>query len=304
MLLLIGVLFNRVAAGQVTPFDNPETFSEDAVLLHFSGFPSFHPGKYLLQNWGVTFGGQGGVMTFLVSEEPQTCVGPPRPPLLILSNGIPENGRTELPLVIESDYALKRIGFFLATHDAQGGSQGDCGASDSVAVQAVHTITAFNHAGQLLGSVVQEGKWFFLGLEATGEEGISRVTIKSDQGIKGIRGLMLEHVSRPQFTTYLPQLADGAGVRSAITLLNLSETAARGTTRLYDSAGNGLELGGMDEASDFVLAPHSSRVITTNGDGELKTGYGVVTSNCPLQVQAVFTSVGDDGTVREAGSWV
>jgi len=33
----------------------------------------------------------------------------------------------------------------------------------------------------------------------------------------------------------------------------------------------------------------------------LKTGYGIVMSDCPFQVRAVYTSQESDGTVREAG---
>ena len=298
LLLLVVVLATCMAFAQVKPFGSADKFSTDAVLLNSNRWlPSRVPAKYLFSKWGVTLDGEKGAVTFFASEWPPLDIGPPHLPHAILSNGIPPDGTTTLPLEIESDQPLKKIGFIVVPHDAGLPVPPDYGH----ALPATTTITAFDDSGQVLGTVVEHQASIFVGLEAVGPEGISRVTIKSDQGIEGIENLILEFPSPRQFTTYLPQLANGEGLRSSITFLNLSDSTAKGAISVYDPAGAGLDLGGLGETTHFSIPPGASKALTTSGTGQLKIGYGEVTSDCPLQVQTVYTTSGSEGTVREAG---
>ncbi len=300
LLLLVVVLSTCMPFAQVKPFGSADRFSKDAVLLNSNRWlPSRSPAKYLFMKWGVTLDGERGAVTFYVGEWPPLDIGPPHLPHAILSNGIPPEGSTTLPLEIESDRPLKRIGFVLIPHDV--GLAVPPPIDVGFAVPATTTITAFDRSGQVLGTVVEHQAWIFVGLEAVGPEGISRVTIKSDQGIEGIENLIVEYPSRPQFTTYLPQLANGEGFRSSITFLNLSDSTAEGAISVYDPAGAGLDLGGLGETTHFSIPPGASKALMTSATGQLKTGYAVVTSDCPLQVQALYTTSGSEGTVREAG---
>jgi len=301
-LSIIVALCTCMVFAQVKPFNNPDRFSKEAVLLDihpcYPWLPPLSPAKYLFMKWGVTFDGEKGAVTFVAGP---LSSGPPQPGRCIISNGISEGVQTELPLVIESDFPLNRIGFILVPHDGGFWGPGPPQEGKGVGVPATTTITAFDDSGRVLGSVVEHEVWAFVGLEVAGPEPISRLAIKSDHAIEGIRRLMVEYVSRPQFITHLPQLANGGGLRSSITFLNLSDSTAGGTMRVYDSAGVALDLGGLGESAQITLAPRASKTLATNGDGGVTAGYGMVTSDCPLQVQCIYTTEESDETVREAG---
>ncbi len=288
LFLLLLVSFTCAAVAQVWPLTDTERFSTQAVLLDFAGSEYDTPAEKLFENWGISFRGEDGVRTWAV----QLCPGPaPCPPGLdILSN---QTSGHNLPLVINSDWPLHRIGFTLVPHNGSW--------NDPRPVSAKTTVTAFDQYGRLLGSIVKEGTRVFAGLEAVGKEKIARVTIDSEEAVEGIDDLILDYTSRPGFTTYLPQLADGGGVRSSVTFLNLSDSLATVRSRVYVGGGPA-KLGGFDPDTLFTLPPRSSRTLVTDGvNSELQAGYALVTSDCPLEVQAVYTTRESGDRVREAG---
>ena len=207
---------------------------------------------------------------------------------------MPGNGAvTELPLVIDSEQPLRRIGLTVVAHD---------GAEP---ILATSTVTAFDQYGRLLGSASQEGigTLNFMGLEAIGAEGISRVSIKCDRGVEGIEDLIVDYASPRVFTTYLPQVADGKGLRSSITFLNLSDSTANGVIKFFTQDGEGQDLGGLSQTTPVTIpwrGPGTQTIITSGGP-DLKSGYATVTSDCPLQVQVVFRIKDASGIERNVG---
>ena len=81
-----------------------------------------------------------------------------------------------------------------------------------------------------------------------------------------------------------PQVASGSGIDIEILLSNPATTENRGTLSFRDQTGNPLSLridGSLEDSVSFSIPAGGLLKITTEGDGELRSGYATVHSEAP-----------------------
>ena len=108
----------------------------------------------------------------------------------------------------------------------------------------------------------------------------------------------------------LPLVLNGGGRRSTIVLVNDSDAQRAGTVEFVDRCGARAPLGADSELMPYVIPPHASRVITTDGVGaRLDSGHAVVTPAGPQtapHAAVIVTSREGDVMISEslvAASW-
>ena len=204
------------------------------------------------------------------------------------------------PLIINFRYPVRRVGALL--------ENGTAGTKA--------TLTAFDALGNVLGEVEQGGLGgdLFLGIETMTNPRMwiskLRINYTGDGRDEQIDDLMVDYVSRPTFTTYLAQIADGplpsGALQTTIIVSNLTNTTARGELRLLDNGGLPLsyEMNGLPGSTfDLVIPPFSSQSFTSGGNTVPPTpGYACVESSVPVDGTAIFRVLDAQGTVTsEAG---
>ena len=187
-------------------------------------------------------------------------------------------------MIINFRYPVRRAGFQLEN-----------GTSNSRAI-----IKAFDALGNALGTIEQDGLAgeTFVGIEATTDPGIFKLTVDYGDGgpDEQIDDLMVDYQSRPTFTTYLAQIADGplpsGALQTTIVVSNLTNTTARGELRLLDDGGLPLsfEMNGIPGSTfDLLIPPFSSRSFTSGGNALPPTpGYACIQSTVPVDGTAIF----------------
>ncbi|MGH9342058.1 MAG: hypothetical protein ACRD1R_21345, partial [Acidobacteriota bacterium] len=209
--------------GQVTKLTGENVFSDNSVALHVGGLIEGAEAGNVWSEWGVTFKGSlpetvpRMVLVDITGQRP----GPPAQ-IGILLNGSRQESSANQALVADFIFPLRRVAFEL-WNDAS--------------VTATVTLAAFNLKGKMgLGPISQDLDLIyptFVGLETSAGEGISKVVI--DYGTleepEGIRSILLDYISRPEFIIYLPQIGDGIGsgvsLRTTITFLGQVERLHR-----------------------------------------------------------------------------
>ena len=152
----------------------------------------------------------------------------------------------------------------------------------------------------------------FVGIDAAATAGISKLTIDygSVANFEQIDELIIEYPTRPSFSTYLAQIADGpfptGSLQTTIVVSNLSNTTATGSLRLLNKEGQPLsfEMNGTP-GSTFSLSipPLSSKSFASSGNTTPATpGYACIDSNVPLEGTAIYRILDTQGRVSsEAG---
>ncbi|GAB4238174.1 MAG: hypothetical protein Kow00109_12440 [Acidobacteriota bacterium] len=109
------------------------------------------------------------------------------------------------------------------------------------------------------------------------------------------------------FRVFVPQLADGEGARTLITVVNQAATTGLARVEFFDSDGQplALETSGAAEpvtSLDIPLAAQGSRSVQTLGLAPgLRTGWVRVTADVPIRAAVAFQVVDATGIRHEAG---
>jgi len=211
----------------------------------------------------------------------------------LITNQTTENQAGSV-LVVDSRFPMKKLGLSLV------------GAKPALQI----SIRAESPTGDLIGTLTEavDEKGAFLGFEGLDSQPISKVTIDyhSAETPEQLLGVTIESASPPRFETVLPQIAHarlGAdlSLRTTISIVNLSNTTARGEIRFFTPAGNGLAvpfegLAVPGDIAPFVLG--SSRQFVTTGNSGL-AGYARVVSDAPVQTIAHFQMIENNRVVAE-----
>ncbi len=276
----LAALESHVAA-QLTKLENPERFSQSAVLLDFSDFQAGLEASEIYSKWGISFAGPS--LPSIGVFQPEVPI-PGQPDNPYLKNGIGPG-----PLVIDLARPAVRLGFALHVPNL-----------------SAATISAYDRFGGHLGTATENVSGRFVGLETASALGISKVTVDygSSSEAEIVDDLLLDFLVRPTFRTYLPQLADAAGLDTRVVILNVSNSTAQGEVRFLESGGEPLTVqieGQQQSVVVFSIPSSSSKSIVLRGSSsEVRTGYAIVDSAVPLSVQAVYQTR-TDTRVLEAG---
>ncbi|MEJ2079388.1 MAG: hypothetical protein P8Z74_15510 [Acidobacteriota bacterium] len=289
-LLSLFVCTAPLAAQLVDVSGNP-AFSVHSVKLDFEDLSQGAQASRLFSAWGVTFDqGTNGVPTLI----PVFVLGFSN---LVVSNVPPSGDSADKPLVLNFEFPVYKVGFV-----ARNGTE-----------TTTVTVRAFGSAGNELGSIEHTGLAdpTAIAVSTSSPLGISKLSISygSEEEPEQIDDLQFQYVSRPQFLTYLAQVANGpvptVGVlRTSIVVANLSNSTAEGSIDFFGGEGDPLDVQiGSSLASSFPLSipPFSSTTLVTRGE-EVVVGYAKIRSNVPSQATAVFRTLSANGAVlSEAG---
>ena len=146
------------------------------------------------------------------------------------------------------------------------------------------------------------GKFTFLGNPRINDRGLITFRSDLDTSQSGVFTLQAPH-SRLLF----PQIADGVsgGVswRTCIQLANREIADAHVSVQFYGDDGNPTMLSIQDQDSSqftFTIPPLGTLKLDTQGLGELKTGWAIVTADQSLSGIAIFSSFDTEGGLLDA----
>jgi len=286
-------LFTGLLPAQLSEIGSREDFNTDSVEFDFEGPKYGAPVRDLLLGWGLRFSeGSTGIPTIVTRTE------------LIYSNNLLLNGTgtgssAGIPLVIDLKYPAFKVGFELSNGD--GNTQ--------------ISVKAFDVLGNNLGSVQRSGLEdpAFMGVGVAGPAGIAKLLISyaSSDDAEEIDDLIVEYVERPEFATFLAQIADGpipgfGTFQTTIIVTNASNSTATGQMALFDSGGDPLALdfgSGKKSSFDLVIQPSSSVTLVSSGTASpVGVGYARIRTNVPVEGTAVFRLTSPSGAIAsEAG---
>ena len=286
--------------GEVNKLTDTSSFSSASILIDFENHADGAEAENLFARWGIVFLGSGE--TVPVIRFAPSGIPVPGVPANVLRNEATAGSSANDLLIVNFTFPVKRGGFRLGNGDQS--------------IKA--TIKASDALGNVLGTVEQEGlaEDPFAGVEATPPSGISKLTINygSVGNAEQIDNFMIEYQSRPTFSTYLPQIADGplpAGLpadafQTTIVVSNLTNSTATVEVRLFDSNGQSLsfEFNGSPASSfDLSIPAFSSKSFTSDGNTmPAQGGYACIESNVPVEGTAIFRALDTQGkVVHEAG---
>jgi len=144
-------------------------------------------------------------------------------------------------------------------------------------------------------------------LKVTGEGTFSILTLRQQVNPATGKLTTLPAVSSDSYTTTftLPQIANGAGIKTRFVLYNLGTSAGTATLKLTDDNGQPLvvKLSNNQTNSQFNLAlpANGSLFLDTDGSGTVKTGAATIESTVPIGVSAIFSVLNGSTLVTEAG---
>jgi hypothetical protein len=245
--------------------------------------------------WGLHFPSFGDASPKILVRVP-TVGGLPYEALdRVVQYGDAAGNSQNAPMVINFRFPVQRVGFRLGNGDSF----------------VTATITAFDPLGLNLGAVTEvvAPDDLFVGVVTGSPRGIGKIAIDygAYQKAEEIDELILEFVTRPQFTTFVSQVADQAGfLQTTIVVSNLTNSTAQGEVRLFASDATALtiEFNGIAANSfPFSIPPYSSRTLTSGANSNpVKVGYGAILSNVPVEGTAIFRTFAAGGAViHEAG---
>lgn len=223
------------------------------------------------------------------------CVSPYNPVVTNVTKG----DQAESVLIVDFRSPVKKVALYLI------------GANPPLEASIKAVDPAGNKIGALKETVGDAGA--FIGFEPSDHRLISKVVLDygSDQTPEQILDLGFEPASPPRFETVLPQVAHGelgsdSLLKTTISIVNISNTTARGEIRFYSPDGETLapELEGLANPSEviqFSLEPAQARLVSTRGKTGI-SGYARVTSNAPLQAIAHFKVMTSNGEWTETAA--
>jgi hypothetical protein len=292
VILALGFLTGQLSA-QLGEVADREDFSTESVEFDFEGPKSGSLAGDVLSRWGLNFlKGSVGVPTIMTRFE------------LVFSNNLLHNGdgtgqSAEIPLVINLKHPALKVGFEMSNGD------------ENTQV----TVTAFDELGNKLGSVQRSGleEPAFLGVGVGESLGISKVVLSygADEKSEEIDDLIVEYVDRPEFASYLAQIADGpipgfGTFQTTIIVTNVSNSTASGELAFFDGSGDPLALDfgdGEKSTLDLMIRPSSSVTFVSSGTASpVGVGYARILSSVPVDGTAVFRLTRPNGEIAsEAG---
>jgi len=291
--VLFLVFFTGLLPAQLSEVSSREDFSTDSVEFDFEGPLNGALAGDLLSQWGLQFSSGGsGTPTILTIFELAF-------PNNFLLNGSEAESSADIPLVIDLKYPASKVGFELSNGDED----------------TQISVTAFDPVGNNLGAVQRSGlsEPAFLGVGTTGSARISKLLVSygSSNAAERLDDLILEFVDRPQFVTFLAQVADGpipgfGTFQTTIIVTNASNSTATGQLALFDSEGEPLELDfgqGEENLFNLQIPPSSSVTFVSSGTADpVGVGYARITTGVPVEGTAVFRLTSPSGVIAsEAG---
>ncbi len=286
-------LFTSLLSAQLNEIGSRDDFAVDSVEFDFEGPKSGAPAGNLLSQWGLRFSeGSSGIPTILTRVE---LIYPDNS----LLNGTGTGSSADIPLVIDLKHPASKVGFELSNGD------------ENTQV----TLRGFDELGNSLGSVQHTGLEdpVFMGVGVGGGFGIAKLLISygSSADAEEIDDLIVEYVERPEFTTFLSQIADGpipgfGTFQTTIIVTNASSSTATGQLALFDSGGEPLELdfgNGKKSSIDLDIEPRSSVTFVSSGTASpVGVGYARILTSVPVEGTAVFRLTSPGGAISsEAG---
>lgn len=294
LFLICSFQFTSLSAQVKRLADPQRDFSSSAVLLGFIEAQDGAEASEIFSKWGVLFSGDGGTPRIReITQRFDIHILPPR--LTALRNEPDSGSSANRALIINFKFPVRRVGFALGN-----------GNENTFA-----TMKAYNAAGNFLGTLTQEVQKNgpFTGIEVLANSGLSKVTIDygGSERAEEISSLIFEYVSRPRFTTFLPQVGDGrlpaGSLQTTIVVMNLAASTAKTSVHLLDSDGQPLSLvfedGTLASKLDFTLSAFQTQTFTTKGvitPGA--AGYARIESNVPIKAAAIFRVLDLDAAVR------
>ncbi len=109
-----------------------------------------------------------------------------------------------------------------------------------------------------------------------------------------------------QMTFNLPQVANGGGlITTTIVAFNNSNRRAEVAIDFKGDDGGALQLDfvgeGLKDRLRFGLEPGETRFLKTTGQGDLQVGAATATSTAPIGLSTIFSIIGPQGVLTEAG---
>ncbi|MFZ0429741.1 MAG: hypothetical protein WAO20_16615 [Acidobacteriota bacterium] len=289
MLLLL--TFTVPLAAQLTDVSGHAGFSAESAKFEFSGLAENSDASRALARWGITFesGADGtarvvGVVALGFTDNR-------------IRNVPPSGTSANRPLILDFQQPVSKVGFLA----------GNGGAGTEV------SITAFDPAGESVGAVQHTGlaEPTVIEVSTSHAAGIAKLLISYGAAAEAeeIDDLQVQFVDRPQFETYLAQVANGpipsVGIlRTTLVVANLSNSTAQGEIEFFDDDGDPLQFQiGDTVASSFDLSIAAvSSVTLVTGGSNLAVGYARIRSNVPVEGTGIFRVLTDTGAVvAEAG---
>ena len=284
---LVIVLLPCSAYGQVTLLTSPDAFSGESVEIDFEGYATGVLAADILAQWGIRFEAS-------MASTPKVRVIPPliggAQPDAIVENEPDEGNSDDKSLFIKFKYPVSKVGFVASNGDTV-------------------ELRAWDPMGVALGNSLSAtvGNRTFVGIGTTAAQGIAmlKVSYEGDDP-EQIDDLIFEYLSRPVFTTYLPQVGDANEfLQSIIVVSNLSNSTAEGEVRFFESNATPLALplnGTEASVVPFQIPPFSSKTLTSPGTSPSpKVGYGTIISNVPVEGTAIFRVMPGGQLLSEVG---
>lgn len=285
--------FTGLLPAQLNEIGSREEFGTDAVEFDFEGPKNGALAGDLLSRWGLRFSGGSSGMATIATELNLVFSNN------LLFNGTGDGSSAGIPLVIDLKYPASKVGFDL--------SNGDENTQVSV--------KAFDVLGNELGSVQRSGLGdpAFLGIGVAGPASIAKLLISygNSDDAEEIDELIVDYLERPEFTTFLAQIADGpipgfGTFQTTIIVTNASNSTATGQMALFDSDGDPLALDfgdGKKSSFDLVIQPSSSVTLVSSGTASpVGVGYARIITSVPVEGTAVFRLTSPGGAIAsEAG---
>lgn len=293
------LLTSSPAYAQLKAVTEAAAFSPRAVSVSFPFLGVGAEAGEIFDEWGVHFEGtEGGVPRLREASFLQRIhILPPQ--ITVLRNEPTTGTSANRPLIVNFRLPVGRVGFHLVDGDTKEGAN------------LKVTLRAFDSVGNTLGileqSVQSASDAFFLGMETAAPQGISKLTISySTEYPEEILSFILDFLTRPVFTTYVPHIADGklasGALRTSITIMNLVSSTAKAELRIFDGKGAPMSLAldarGATTRLETPIGPFGTVTLNTHGTSTpAVTGYARIDSNTPIEAVAIFQVVDSSGTL-------
>ncbi len=282
------ILLTGLTHAQLVKY-NDDAFGADAVKLSLSPFQPGAEATNLFSKYGVRFSGKDSVPRVMehVDTSPLGAVS-----LYHFVRNEPISG-SSAGSALRIDFANppRHVGFVLR--------------NPGVAA----SITALDADGKSLGTVEQSAGAYLIPVRLSVPVGMAISKLLLDYGTSStpeeIADLTLEHKDRPMFETFLPQVADGQlpdglHLRTAITIVGLTNSTVTGDIRFRDADGGplALKVGPGDPVNWKPVTSFDDNLTITAGNSvPAVAGYAKIYTTSPVTAVAAFQITGDNGVV-------
>ncbi|RPJ81041.1 MAG: hypothetical protein EHM18_17465 [Acidobacteria bacterium] len=290
-LVVLVVFFTGLVHAQLVKY-NDDAFGSGAITLDVEAFRPGADATALFSKYGVRFSGKESTPRVAEFSWPPIPVTPGT--YHVVRNQANEGSSAGRPLRIDFTNAPRQVGFSLRNPGVTA------------------SVTAFDPDGISLGSVQQAAAGSGdlstkVRLWVPAGRVISKVIIDygSSSVPEEILDLTLDHKDRPMFETFLPQVADGElpdglHLRTAITIVGLTNSTVTGDIRFRGADGQPL-LVTLNEGDPVNWKPVNSfddnLTITAGTSTPAVAGYAKVYTTSPVAAVAAFQITGNNGVV-------